>query len=290
MTRDSGTNVVWVNGTRLAPETAHVSARDRGFSLADGVFETMRGRGGRIFRLDDHLDRLTGALDALRIPVPPLLRAWVVRAAREAGSADVAVRLTVTRGESAGGVAPPTIARPTVAISVSPMPVFPSRLYDEGLSACVAAGRRNERAATAGLKTLAYTDAVAALIAAQAAGADDALFLDTEGHCSDATASNLFLVSQGTLLTPPISCAALPGITRSAVMGLARQQAVPAAERPVGLADLLGAEEAFLTSSLRGVVPLVRVDGHDIGSGRPGALTARIRAAYTALLEQELRA
>ena len=118
--------------------------------------------------------------------------------------------------------------RPTVIVAVNPLPVFPAAIYDAGLTAHVASGRRNERAMTAGLKTLAYTDAVAALLEARRAGADEALFLDTEGHCSEATSSNLFVVDRRrTLVTPPVSCGALPGITRAAVLELARALGMP---------------------------------------------------------------
>ena len=125
---------------------------------------------------------------------------------------------------------------------------------------------------TVGLKTLAYTEAVMALLEAQHAGADEALFLDTKGHCSEATSSNLFVWTGRTLLTPPASCGALPGITRQAVLEVATARGVPTAQRPFGLDHLLDAEEAFLTSSLRGLAPLVRVGGHTIGLGTPGRL------------------
>ena len=140
---------------------------------------------------------------------------------------------------------------------------------------------------TAGLKTLAYTDAVAALLEARRAGADEALFLDTEAHCSEATSSNLFAWTGTTLVTPPVSCGALPGITRAAVLELASALGVPGTERVFGLDELLGAKEAFLTSSLRGLAPLVQVGAHPIGHGTPGAVTRQLADAYTALIARE---
>jgi branched-chain amino acid aminotransferase len=140
---------------------------------------------------------------------------------------------------------------------------------------------------SAGLKTLAYTDAVLALLAAQRAGADEALFLDTEGHCSEATSSNLFIWTGTLLQTPPIGCAALPGITRAAVLELARAQGLAVAERALTPDDLYAAQEAFLTSSLRGIAPLVRVNQRAIGAGAPGETTRRIRAAYSDLVARE---
>ena len=279
--------MVWVNGRRQPADVPHVSARDRGLTLADGVFETMRARGGVIFRIERHLARIEHAMRVLDIAAPAELRDWVVDAVQAGGAMDAAVRLTVTRGEGPGGVAPPADAQATVIVAINPMPAFPPQVYEKGLSAHVASGRRNERAMTAGLKTIAYTDSIAAFIEAQRAGADEALFLDTEGHCSEATASNLFAWTGTTLLTPPPSCAALPGITRATVLEIARDLGIEASERPFGCDELLAAREAFLTSSLRGIAPLVKVGETPIGTGAPGPLTRQIATAYSALINEE---
>lgn len=277
---------IWVNGERKALDALHLSARDRGVTLADGLFETMRMQGRTVFRLERHLARIERGLAALNIPVPAELRHWVLEATLPCHG-EVAIRLTVTRGVAASGVAPPAEARPTVIVVVNPCPAFPGTVYEKGLTAHVASGRRNEYSITAGLKTLAYTDAIAAFIEAQRAGADEALFLDTAGHCSEATSSNLFASIGGTLVTPPVSCGALPGITRDAVLEIAAALGVPSAERAFELEELLGADEAFLTSSLRGLAPLVRVGDRSIGGGSPGAVVQRFAAAYEALVREE---
>jgi len=278
---------VWVNGERQADDATHLSARDRGFTLGDGLFETMRARDGVVFRLDRHLARLDRGLTLLQIPAPLELREWVSRAATMAAAVEGAIRLTVTRGPGPAGVPPPAQPRPTVVISAGPLPSFPPPIYTGGLSAHVASGRRNEYAMTAGLKTLAYTDAIAGLLEAQRAGADEALFLDTQGHCSEATASNLFAWTGTVLMTPPVACGALPGITREAILDLARRDGVTVAERAFGLDELLTADEAFLTSSLRGIAPLVRVGSSPIGRGVPGDTTRRMTASYLALVDHE---
>jgi branched-chain amino acid aminotransferase len=281
----SGPPAIWVNGTRHRSDVPHVSARDRGLTLGDGLFETMRAHRGSIFRLDRHLARIRRGLDVLSIPAPPDLREWVTTAVE--ADADVAVRLTITRGAGPAGVPVPPDLQPTVIVTVSPMPAFPPSTYEIGLRAQVASGRRNERSETAGLKMLSYGDAIVALLAAQRSGADEALFLDTEGHCSDASSSNLFVWTGDVLLTPPVSCAALPGITRATILDVATSLGLATAERPFGLDVLLSAREAFLTSSLRGVAPLVRIDESAIGDGRPGAVTRQIAFAYTTLLLHE---
>jgi branched-chain amino acid aminotransferase len=278
---------VWLNGQLQESVGPHLSAFDRGLTLSDGVFETMRVHAGRVFRLDRHLARLYHALTVLNIPRAPELRDWVIAALARFGSGHGSMRLTVTRGISGGGVTIPADPHPTVIITVSSPPPFPSSIYERGLRSHIASGRRNERAMTNGLKTLAYSDAVAALLEAQQAGADEALFLDIEGHCSEATSSNLFVCRRGTLVTPPVSCGALPGITRATVLELAAGFGVPCAERIVGPDELISADEAFLTSSLRGLAPLVQVGENRIGTGAPGVLTRRLSDAYTALIERE---
>jgi len=287
---DEVTPAIWVDGARLRVDGIHVSARDRGLTLADGVFETMRVHNGCVFRLAQHLARLRTALQTLEIPEPSSLRDWVLRAARTAVSEQSSIRLTVTRGVAAtAGVAPQPACSPTAIVSVAPMPVFPAAMYAEGLSAHVASGRRNEHAMSAGLKTLAYTDSVLGMLEARRGGADEVLFLDTAGHCSEASSSNLFLWTGDALVTPPVTCGALPGITRGVLFELARAHGLAAEQRVCTLDDLHIAREAFLTSSLRGIAPLTRVGGRSIGDGSPGEMTRRLRAAYLELVAQECR-
>lgn len=281
--------MIWINGTRQPDEGPHISARDRGLTLADGLFETVRVHDGVVFRLARHLARLRHGLDRLGIPEPEGLEATITEALRESGPRDASIRMTITRGVGPAGLAPPAEVVPTAIVAVAPMPAFPAALYDEGLRAQVASGRRNEHAPTAGLKTTAYTDAVIALAEAARAGAAEALFLDTEGHCSEATASNLFVWTGRTLLTPPRSCGALPGITREAVLDLAEMLGVPAEERTFGLEVLVGAQEAFLTSSLRGLAPLVAVGPAVIGRGAVGPLTRQLIGSYADLVQRECR-
>lgn len=279
--------IVWVDGKRLPSEGVHISARDRGLTLADGVFETMRAHDGKVFRLEQHLTRIEGALRVLEIPAPAELREWVDTAIRAAHAPDASIRLTVTRGVAPGGVTIPADPVPTVVVTVAPPPAFGAAIYEAGLTARVASGRRNKHSMTAGLKTLSYTDSVAAMLEARRDGADEALFLDTDGHCSEASASNFFAVIDGQLTTPPTACAALPGITRAAVIELAAGMGLGVDDRPLDPAKLKFATEAFLTSSLRGIAPLVRLDGIPIGTGKPGKVTRQVMKAYADLVARE---
>ncbi len=297
--------MVWVNGERIAGNVAGISALDRGFTLADGIFETMLVRRGMIFRREQHLDRLHRGAEVLRIELPTDVGDWLAKAVSDAardsahdasraaaegsGLEQAAVRLTVSRGADVHGLAPREGATPTVVIAVSALPAFPAAIYERGLTALTTAARRDERSITAGVKTLAYTETIAALARARDAGADEALFLDGDGHVSEASASNIFMVSGGALITPPLSCGVLPGITRAAIAELAPAMGMEVVERPVEPRELAAADEAFLTSSLRGVAPLVRVDGGAIGTGSVGPVTHSVMRDYAALVERECR-
>jgi len=287
--------MVWVNGHRMSADARHLSALDRGFTLADGVFETMRVYDGHAFRLDAHIRRLTDATSALGIPLSTDIEDLVRRAVLEAGGSglrEASVRLTVSRGVGWPGLAPPSAPEPTIVIAVAPPPAFSHDLYANGITVHVASGRRNEHAMTAGLKTIAFTESVVALAEARAAGADDAIFLDTEGHVSEGTSSNVFIATAAdgkVLVTPPLSCGALPGITRAAVIELATELGFAVDEHPIEYEHLLASREVFLTSSLRALVPAVRIDGRSVGDGKPGPLTRRAMEAYWALVSSECR-
>ena len=287
-----GPTMIWVNGHRMSADSLHLSALDRGFTFADGVFETMRVYDGHAFRLDAHIRRLSNATSAVGIPLPTDIGDVVTRAVVEAsasGLREASVRLTVSRGVGSPGLAPPASPQPTIVLAIAPPPAFSPEIYANGVTVHVASGRRNERAMTAGLKTIAFTDSVLALAEALAAGADDAIFLDTEGHVSEATSSNVFIAAADSkaLVTPPLSCGALPGITRAAVIELASALGLDVEVRPIEHDELLASREVFLTSSLRAIAPAVSIDGRSVGDGKPGSLTRRVMEAYAALVSRE---
>ena len=277
----------WLNGVQRSAEEPLLSPLDRGFTLADGLFETMRASNGTAFRLDAHLDRLCIGARLLGIPLPPGIRdhvAAAVRIAFTSGYAHASVRLTVTRGPAPPGLAPPPHPAPTFVLAISPLspPVAPKPIV-----ATMASARRNEYALTAGVKSLSYTESVVALAQAKSAGADDAIFLDTAGHVSEATASNLFAVIDDVLVTPPLSCGVLPGITRAIVLELAPTLGMNAVEREIAEPELALASEIFLTSSIREIAPVSRIATTAIGTGRIGVVTQKLIDAYAALVREE---
>ncbi|HET9986597.1 MAG TPA: aminotransferase class IV [Longimicrobiales bacterium] len=270
--------IVWVNGELVDEARAAVSVHDRGFLLGDGLFETMRAYGGRVFALREHLERLRRGAERIGLPLPDGLERAVCETVAANRLDDAAVRLTASRG-AGDGLLPPEAPSPTVVVAARPYRPDPA-WHERGIRAALARGRLDEHRATAGLKALGYLEAVVAVAEARAAGCDDALFLDTAGHLAEAAASNLFVVVDGELLTPPLSCGILPGVTRAAVLRLAARRGWTAHERALEPASLERATEAFLTSSLREIVPLVEVGGRVVGAGRPGPLAGALLSEY----------
>lgn len=246
--------IVWLNGTLRGEADAVIAPADRGFTLGDGLFETMAARGGRILRLEAHRARLVAGAAVLDLPLPPLdVAVLAADLLRVNGLTDAALRLTVTRGCGPRGVLPPTVPVPTVLLTAAPLPPpLPP-------AACITATvtRRNEYSPLARIKCLNYLDNILARQEAQRRGADDAILLNTAGRVAEATAATLFVVRDGRLLTPPLADGALPGVLRAAILEREGQEA------PLTLADLAVCEEAFLSSSL-GLRPVAMLDGRPL--------------------------
>jgi len=203
--------------------------------------------------------------------------------------AEATIRLTLSRGvPEHRGLLPPPSPRPTLVIQAMPFTAYPAERYRVGFVAITASIRRNEASPLSNIKSSNYLDNILARMEAEQAGADDALLLNTKGELACATASNLFLVIDGRLVTPALRSGVLPGITRCAVIELGAKLGLPCEERPVAQKELMEAQEAFLTNTLMGVMPLVRVDEEDIGGGAPGEVARLLQNAYLSLVEAEL--
>ncbi len=297
MTAASGPGHVWVDGSLLPADGAHISVFDRGFQLGDGIFETLRARGGRVTELPEHLARLRRSAEGLDIPLPVDAATSIEAGIREllaaegltGPDADASIRITVTRGAFRGrGLLPPADGTaPTIAIQVWPVvPPAPGHLTD-GLHLVASAVRRDPENPLATLKTTSRADYVHARLEARRAGADDALFLTTDGHLSEATSANLFLVRGDEVMTPDLACAILPGTTRSWILGWASRSGLRPVESWLTTRDLAEADEAFLCSSVAGILPVTTFEGRQIGSGRPGPVTLRARADREAFIRGE---
>jgi branched-chain amino acid aminotransferase len=263
---------LWLNGALLPSEAARIDPADRGFTLGDGVFETIAAAGRRPLRLDRHLARLRAGAGLLRISVPydNGSLAAALAAVLEANEIETgSLRLTLTRGPGARGLALPATPAPTLLITAAPAAPAPppARIIIARVT------RRNEASPLAQIKSLNYLDNILARNEAADLGADDAILLNTQGRVAESTIANLFIVKAGRLLTPPVSEGALPGIRRAEILA-----AHGGRESPTSRADLMAAEEAFLTSSLS-LRAVIAVDGTTIGSGSPGPAFAAIAAA-----------
>lgn len=299
MTAGSGTAspdvpYVWVDGELLDAGGRHLSAFDRGFQLGDGVFETLRARGGRTTELDEHLARLHRSANGLSIHLADdadvRIRAGIAGLLRANGldgpDGDASVRITVSRGAHRGrGLLPADeSAPPTIVIQTWLVVPPPPDHLERGLHLIASRVRRDPESPLAALKTTSRADYVHARLEARHAGADDALFLTIDGHLSEATSANVFLVRGLELATPALACAILPGTTRSWLLGWAGEAGLRPSEGWLTTRDLLEADEAFLCSSVAGVLPVTRFEGEPIGDGRPGTWTARARAAREAFI------
>lgn len=291
-----GPSHVWVDGRLLPADGTHLSVFDRGFQLGDGVFETLRVRGGHPTELEEHLARLRRSADGLGIDLPDALDRWIPAGIAELLTAeglggpegDASVRITVSRGVFVGrGLLPPDEhPDPTIAIQAWPVPPTPAAHLEQGLHLVASRVRRDPENPLSALKTISRADYVYARVEARSAGADDALFLTTDGFLSEATSANVFLVRGGELATPALGCAILPGTTRSWILRWAGEVGLRANEAWLTTRDLADADEAFISSSVAGILPVTRFEAASIGDGRPGTWTLRARADREAFIRR----
>src|SRR4051794_8049620 len=292
---------VWVDGRLLPADDRHLSVFDRGFQLGDGIFETLRARGGTPAELDAHLARLRRSAAGLDIELPPDIdqtlgegiAALLAADGLDGPDADASIRITVSRGVfKARGVLPPSEgATPTIVIQAWPVMPAPTDHLERGLHLVTSRVRRDPQNPLATLKTTSRAEYVFARLEARRAGADDALFMTVSDHLSEGTSANIFLVRRGVdgsqeLATPSLDCAILPGTTRSWLLEWAARVGLRPVEALLRHEDLASADEAFLSSSVAGVLPVTAFDGAPIGEGRPGRWTQQARAAREAMLQQ----
>ncbi|MDQ3932495.1 MAG: aminotransferase class IV [Actinomycetota bacterium] len=265
-----------------------MSVFDRGFRYGEGVFETMRAYGTHPFRLGAHLDRAAEGARVLEFELPRRARleaAITATVQANADDGDLAVRLTVTPGliDPSSPFPGQPLGGSTLVVTAHPL-TYGEELYRVGVSAAVVPRARE----LPGIKSVSYLAAVLARREAKRHGAEEALLTDPAGMVLEGSHSNLFAVVDRRLITPPPGAGILPGVTRAVTLEIAAGLGIPVLERPLPLAELLGAEEAFLTASTRELVPLVRVDDVPIGSGSPGPMTRTLHEAYRAEVRREV--
>ncbi len=277
---------VWIDGAFVEPEHACVSVFDRGFLYGDSVFETLRTYGGRPFSLEQHLERLEESARRVWIELPldrKGLAREVVRAVRRSGYAECYVRLMVTRGVGALGLDPQHAVHPCRVLLVGPLVRPPESFYSEGVSVITfETARAGDATQAAGAKIGNYLVAVLANREAARVGAKEALICDSSGRVVEGATSNVFWFSDGAVHTPPLEAGILPGITRAHVLEVSRQLGLRVVYRVPHKSDLQQAQEVFISSSIRELVPVVAIDGEPVGTGYPGPTTKRLLAAFRA--------
>jgi branched-chain amino acid aminotransferase len=274
---------VWVDGALVPVDDARISPFDHGLLVGDGVFETIRVYGGEPFAWTRHLDRLAHSAGGLGLEVPDreALHAAACAVLAANGHGEARLRITVT-----GGVAPLGSERgaggPTVVVASSPL-----RGWPDSVRVVIVPWVRNDRGATAGLKTTSYAENVRALAHAHERGASEAIFANTRDELCEATGSNVFVVRDGRIATPPGSSGCLLGVTRALVLELAADAGMTVDESPLPLDALRDADEAFLTSTTREVQPISHVDERALPAV-PGPVAAALSTAFNALVARDL--
>ncbi len=275
---------VYLDGKFVDNDEAKISVFDHGLLYGDGVFEGIRLYGGNIFRLEEHLERLEYSAKAIMLQIPlsrEQLRWATCETCRQNNLTDAYIRLVVTRGVGDLGLAPWLCPKPSLFIIASKISLYPKEYYDNGLAIVTVPTRRISPAALPPtVKSLNYLNNILGKIEAKQFGALEAIMLNDQGYVAECTADNVFTVHKGEILTPPASQGALKGITRSTIIDIAKDLGIPLREVEMTRYDIWCSDECFLTGSGAEVIPVVKLDGRDIGPGKPGAVTQRVLAAF----------
>ncbi|HBX23638.1 MAG TPA: branched-chain-amino-acid transaminase [Desulfotomaculum sp.] len=266
--------IIYMDGKYVPEEEAVVSVFDHGLLYGDGIFEGIRAYHNRVFKLSEHLERLYESARTLTLEIPisvEEMQEVVLETLRRNNLRDAYIRLVVTRGKGDLGLDPRKCKLATIFCIAASIQLYPEELYEQGLEMVTVATRRNiPEACNPRVKSLNYLNNIYAKIEANLAGVSEAIMLNQEGYVAEATGDNIFLVKKGKLITPPIHVGLLEGITRNAVMDLARARGIEVEERVFTRHDVYIADECFLTGTAAELIPCVKVDGRPIGTGQPG--------------------
>ena len=273
--------IAYLNGEMVPLSEAKISISDYGFLFGYGVFSGMRAYKGKVFRLDTKLNRIKESAEKLGIATDiDTYKSAIMDTIRANNVQEALVRITVSSGEGPVSPDPKSCNEPTVVITATEYTPFPTETYEKGLRAIVTSVRRNSQSPASVMKTNNYLESIMARQEARAANVEQAIQLNDKGKIAEASNGNLFLVKDNILKTPKVSGGIIPGIVREVILELAPQLNIKAMETDMELDELLSADEAFITNVLMEVMPLVSVNGQNIGSGKPGEITRKLMKAY----------
>jgi branched-chain amino acid aminotransferase len=278
---------IYISGKLYSKEDAKISVFDHGLLYGDGVFEGLRSYGGKVFRIEEHLDRLYESAKAIWLEIPTTKQALgkaINDTVKVNNIVDGYIRAVVTRGAGTLGLDPNRTSDPQIIIIADKIALYPPEMYEQGLDIVTVSVIRNHPAALSPrIKSLNYLNNILAKIEGLRAGCVEAMMLNHKGEVAECTGDNIFLIRKGELLTPPIEAGILEGVTRNAVMELAVESGIIVREVPLTKHDVYVAEECFLTGTAAEVIPVVKVDNRAIGTGKPGPVTKDLREKFFAL-------
>ncbi len=282
---------VYISGKLYDKADAKISVFDHGLLYGDGVFEGIRAYSGRVFRLKQHVDRLYESATAIHLEIP-MTRTEMARAIEETLAynklVDAYIRAVVTRGAGSLGLDPRKTTDPQVIIITDKISLYPEEIYDHGLKIITAATTRNHpNAVNPRIKSLNYLNNILAKIEGTNAGCLEALMLNHQGQLAECTGDNIFVVQHGVIHTPSVDSGILEGITRAAVIELARAAGHTVVERAMDRHDVFKADECFLTGTAAELIAVVECDVRVIGTGKPGPITRELRQRFQALVREE---
>jgi branched-chain amino acid aminotransferase len=279
---------IYIGGKLYDKADAKISVYDHGLLYGDGVFEGIRSYAGKVFRLEQHIDRLYDSARAIHLVIPMTkgdLAQAVVDTLAVNKLTDAYIRLIITRGAGSLGLDPRRTTDPQIIIITDTISLYPAELYESGLKIITAGTMRNHPSAlNPRIKSLNYLNSILAKIEGTNAGCLEALMLNHKGEVAECTGDNIFAVRKRALHTPPVDAGILEGVTRDAVMELARAAGYDVFERTMDRHDVYTADECFLTGTAAEVIPVVELDGRPIGTGKPGPVTADLHKRFHALV------
>jgi branched-chain amino acid aminotransferase len=283
------TEQVFLNDKLVDIDKACISVTDSGFLYGAGLFETMRSHNGVVFALKDHLDRLFVSAEVLSINNPydrEYITEAINKVLRVNKLADARLRLTLTNGPMAGS---DEQRKPTLLITATKLRSYQPEYYKKGVMVVLCPFKQNPIDPTSGRKTTSYFSRMIALNLAHQKRAAEALWFTVDNRLAEGCISNVFLVKDSQLYTPPITTPVLPGVARKTVCELAKQNSIKLTEKDLSIDDVLGADEVFLTNVIMLVMPITKVEKHTVGDGQVGPVTKRLHKGFEELVEKQCR-
>jgi len=281
--------VIYLNGEYVTKENAKVSVYDHGFLYGDGIFEGIRIYNGNIFKCKEHLDRLYDSAKSIMLDIPlsyEEMQQVLIETIKRNELRDGYIRLVVSRGPGDLGLDPRRSPRANVIVIVEQLSIYPEEAYVNGLKIVSVSTRRNvPDALNPKIKSLNYLNNILVKIQANLAGVGEALMLNSQGYVAEGSGDNIFIIKNGVILTPPCYVGALEGVTRAAIMEIAKKDGFVVKEEPFTLHDVYVADEVFLTGTAAEVIAVREVDGRIIGSGKAGPITTRLLKEFRSIVE-----